>query len=453
MPRPPPAALGRARHHLAHLGAARLHGRQLLEGVVGLLRDQPRDRRLARARRPEQDHRVRRALLDRRAQRRALAEQVLLADDLVERLRPHPRGQRRVRRDGRRAAVGLGQVEELVAHLGSVTRVEDLQQETADVLGRADPLQHGQPAGRRARRGGVAGATTCATPAWRRSSTAPSPSGPTWSPRSAIRTTAGRCSATSATLDTVLADPDAWSRDPWGGDSHDGFVWGRGAIDMKSQVAAEAVAAAHLARRGWRPERGALKVFAVADEETGGALGAQWLTQNRPDLARCDFLLNEGAGTVMPYGDRRLYGVCCAEKGTFRFRVTAPRAAPATPPSPRSPTTRCSSWPRCSRGSPTPTCRSTSPTRPAACCTASARTPTTRPPRSRASRETEPRIAALVERQPAVTVAADDDLRLGEDQRDPRRAELRVDCRAPAGMDADAVHGAPRARARRRASS
>jgi acetylornithine deacetylase/succinyl-diaminopimelate desuccinylase-like protein len=123
--------------------------------------------------------------------------------------------------------------------------------------------------------------------------------------------------------DTVLADPDAWSRDPWSGEQHDGFVWGRGAIDMKSQVAAEAVAAAHLARSGWRPQRGALKLFAVADEETGGRLGAQWLTQERPDLARCDYLLNEGAGTVMPYGDRRLYGVCCAEKGTFRFRVTA----------------------------------------------------------------------------------------------------------------------------------
>ena len=36
-----------------------------------------------------------------------------------------------------------------------------------------------------------------------------------------------------------------------------------------------------------------------------------------------DWLLNEGGGAVMPYGERRLYGVCCAEKGTFRFRVSA----------------------------------------------------------------------------------------------------------------------------------
>src|SRR4051794_3469361 len=124
-------------------------------------------------------------------------------------------------------------------------------------------------------------------------------------------------------VDTVLATPEDWSRDPWGGDQHDGHVWGRGAIDMKSQVAAEAVAAAALARENWRPPRGALKVFAVVDEETGGAQGAQWLTQQRPDLARADFLLNEGAGMVMPYDGRRIYGVCVAEKGTFRFSVTS----------------------------------------------------------------------------------------------------------------------------------
>src|SRR5918995_654736 len=124
-------------------------------------------------------------------------------------------------------------------------------------------------------------------------------------------------------VDTVLADPDDWTHDPWSGDIHDGHLWGRGALDMKSQTAAEAVAAARLAREGWRPAKGALKVFSVVDEETGGIKGAKWLCENRPDLARADFLLNEGAGTVMPFGDRRLHGVCCAEKGTFRFAVRA----------------------------------------------------------------------------------------------------------------------------------
>jgi acetylornithine deacetylase/succinyl-diaminopimelate desuccinylase-like protein len=124
-------------------------------------------------------------------------------------------------------------------------------------------------------------------------------------------------------VDTVLADPDDWAHDPWGGEVCDGFLWGRGALDMKSQTAAEAVAAATLGREGWRPERGELKVISVVDEEVGGTEGAVWLTRERPDLARVDYLLNEGGGQVMPYGDRRLYGVCCAEKGTFRFRVRA----------------------------------------------------------------------------------------------------------------------------------
>jgi acetylornithine deacetylase/succinyl-diaminopimelate desuccinylase-like protein len=133
-------------------------------------------------------------------------------------------------------------------------------------------------------------------------------------------------------VDTVLADAEDWSADPWGAEVRDGFLYGRGAIDMKDQTAAEAVALARLARAGHRPN-GELKLISVVDEETGGALGAQWLTEQRPDVARVDYLLNEGAGAVMPYGDRRLYGVCVAEKGTFRFRVrTTGTAAHASIP-------------------------------------------------------------------------------------------------------------------------
>jgi acetylornithine deacetylase/succinyl-diaminopimelate desuccinylase-like protein len=122
--------------------------------------------------------------------------------------------------------------------------------------------------------------------------------------------------------DTVLADPDEWSHDPWSGDLADGFIWGRGAIDMKSQVAAEVIAGASLAAGGWRPARGALLIVAVADEETGGELGAKWLTKTHPEKVRCDMLLNEGAGQCFSYGGRRRYGVCCAEKGVFRFTLT-----------------------------------------------------------------------------------------------------------------------------------
>jgi acetylornithine deacetylase/succinyl-diaminopimelate desuccinylase-like protein len=124
-------------------------------------------------------------------------------------------------------------------------------------------------------------------------------------------------------VDTVLADPDEWEHDPWSGDVADGSLWGRGALDMKSQVAAEAVAAATIARSGWRPQNGHLKLVFVSDEETGGELGAQWLTREHPDKVRCDLLLNEGGGQAFEYGGRRLYGVCCAEKGIFRFTATA----------------------------------------------------------------------------------------------------------------------------------
>jgi acetylornithine deacetylase/succinyl-diaminopimelate desuccinylase-like protein len=128
-------------------------------------------------------------------------------------------------------------------------------------------------------------------------------------------------------VDTVLADPSDWAHDPWSGDVIDGFLWGRGAIDMKSQVAAEAVAAANLARGGWRPHSGTLKLVFVSDEETGGDVGAHWLTDAHPDRVRCDMLLNEGAGEVFEFEGKRRYGVCCAEKGIFRFKLTARGAA------------------------------------------------------------------------------------------------------------------------------
>lgn len=123
-------------------------------------------------------------------------------------------------------------------------------------------------------------------------------------------------------VDTVLAHADEWSHDPWSGDVADGFLWGRGALDMKSQVAAEIAAAVSLAREGWRPARGELLILAVVDEETGGDLGARWLTETHPDKVRCDLLLNEGGGPVFEYDGQRRYGVCCAEKGVFRFTVT-----------------------------------------------------------------------------------------------------------------------------------
>jgi acetylornithine deacetylase/succinyl-diaminopimelate desuccinylase-like protein len=123
-------------------------------------------------------------------------------------------------------------------------------------------------------------------------------------------------------VDTVLADADDWSVDPWSGEIRDDCVWGRGALDMKSQVAAEVAAACSLAEEGWRPESGELLVIVTADEEAGAVHGAKWLCEQMPDRVRCDFVVNEGGGDSFDFDGRRLYLVEIAEKGVFRFTLT-----------------------------------------------------------------------------------------------------------------------------------
>jgi len=239
-------------------------------------------------------------------------------------------------------------------------------------------------------------------------------------------------------VDTVYATPADWSHDPWSGDVDDGCVWGRGALDMKSQTAAEAVAAATLAREGWRPAKGALKVFSVVDEETGGIKGAKWLCENRPDLARADFLLNEGAGTVMPYGERRLHGVCCAEKGTFRFAVRARgRAGHASVPA-TADNALLKLAPAIERfGSRKPPYDVTD--EPRAFLRAIGEDP--EDPEGALGRiaGVDPRLAALFEPTLGVTVAPTI-VSAGEKINViPARAELLVDCRVPPGMGAEAT--------------
>jgi acetylornithine deacetylase/succinyl-diaminopimelate desuccinylase-like protein len=123
-------------------------------------------------------------------------------------------------------------------------------------------------------------------------------------------------------VDTVLADPAHWSVDPWAGELREGCVWGRGAIDMKSQVAAEVAAAIALTEEGWRPGAGELLLVFTSDEETGAVVGAQWLCREHPSKVRADLVVNEGGGQVLRYDGRRVYGVCVGEKGVFRFTLT-----------------------------------------------------------------------------------------------------------------------------------
>jgi acetylornithine deacetylase/succinyl-diaminopimelate desuccinylase-like protein len=134
-------------------------------------------------------------------------------------------------------------------------------------------------------------------------------------------------------VDTVLADPSDWSVDPWSGELRDDCVWGRGAIDMKSQVAAEIAAACALSDEGWRPDSGELLVIVTADEEAGAVHGARWLCEQHPDKVRCDYVVNEGGGYFFEFEGRRIYLVEVAEKGVFRFTLsTTGRAGHASVP-------------------------------------------------------------------------------------------------------------------------
>ena len=121
--------------------------------------------------------------------------------------------------------------------------------------------------------------------------------------------------------DVVYADPAEWSVDPFSGHVSDGWVWGRGAVDMKSHTAANALALVRLARSGFRP-RGDIVMIAEADEEDGAdTVGLPWLVEERPDL-RTDYALNEGGGERLELSDGRvIYLMSTAEKATMPTRV------------------------------------------------------------------------------------------------------------------------------------
>ena len=99
--------------------------------------------------------------------------------------------------------------------------------------------------------------------------------------------------------DVVPVNPSGWRRDPFAGELVDGFVWGRGAVDMLNETASMAAAFKKLALEGWRP-RGTLTYLAVADEESLGTYGAGWLTEHEPDAVKADFVVTESGGFRMP---------------------------------------------------------------------------------------------------------------------------------------------------------
>jgi acetylornithine deacetylase/succinyl-diaminopimelate desuccinylase-like protein len=124
--------------------------------------------------------------------------------------------------------------------------------------------------------------------------------------------------------DVVPADAGRWQHDPFGGTlDADGYVWGRGALDMKNEVATRVVALAALARSD-DALTGDLVLVAAADEEDGtNRVGMSWLVDERPDLA-CEYVINEGASERLELADgRTIVTLNVGERAAGAVRVTA----------------------------------------------------------------------------------------------------------------------------------
>ena len=129
-------------------------------------------------------------------------------------------------------------------------------------------------------------------------------------------------------LDVVPAEASDWSVHPFSGAVEDGYVWGRGAVDMKDMVGMIIAVARHFKRNGITPPRDLVFAF-VSDEEAGGNYGCKWLVENRPDLFDG---VTEAVGEVGGFsltvprrdgGERRLYLVETAEKAMMWMRLTS----------------------------------------------------------------------------------------------------------------------------------
>jgi acetylornithine deacetylase/succinyl-diaminopimelate desuccinylase-like protein len=123
-------------------------------------------------------------------------------------------------------------------------------------------------------------------------------------------------------LDVVAANPKEWSVDPFEGVIKDGFVWGRGALDMKSMTAMEIMVMKLLKRNNVRL-KGDVILAATADEEKGGEAGAGWLVKNYPEKVRADYVINEGGGLSIPMDDKNIYTIQTAEKGILWLKIKA----------------------------------------------------------------------------------------------------------------------------------
>lgn len=124
-------------------------------------------------------------------------------------------------------------------------------------------------------------------------------------------------------IDVVPADPDEWTVDPFSGEIRDGWVWGRGAIDMKGMVAMMLAVARDRVRAGRAPARDVVLAF-TADEEDSAEAGSDWLVRHHAELfADCSEGISESGAYTFHADGHRIYPVGAGERGTAWLELTA----------------------------------------------------------------------------------------------------------------------------------
>lgn len=139
-------------------------------------------------------------------------------------------------------------------------------------------------------------------------------------------------------IDVVPVEREFWTVDPFGGEIKDGYLWGRGSVDMKPLGIAN-LEAFLLLHRHHVPLRRDIIFLATADEETMKKYGPAWVVKNHPEwIAGAGFLLTEGAGSIVDdSGKPSYFGIGIAEKGPARMKLTAKgRAGHGSIPNPDS---------------------------------------------------------------------------------------------------------------------
>ena len=123
-------------------------------------------------------------------------------------------------------------------------------------------------------------------------------------------------------MDVVTSDASHWKVPPFSGEIKDGYIWGRGAQDMKDEGLAQLVVMVMLKREKVALDRDVI-FLAVADEEADGT-GSDWFIAHQRDLlGNAEFLINEGGENLLESGKVKYVGVDVGEKTTYWLRVVA----------------------------------------------------------------------------------------------------------------------------------